>query len=137
MMKEEPRYGYYPWWPQDGNDWLHPEDVELARKIIPSTRIFRREGQQGPFEVLHYGDQRLRVHHTLWQEVQTEGFEVGDWIEVLSRGHRNTPRTATIREIRWDPHSPALRYQVQENCQPIAKFYTSEDLRHVEPTDTR
>ncbi|MCG8450572.1 MAG: hypothetical protein MI725_13470 [Pirellulales bacterium] len=134
-MKEQPRYGYYPWWPEDGNDWLHPEDVELARQIIPSTRVFRREGQQGPFDVLHYGDLRLRVLHTLWQEITSEGFEIGDWVEILSRGRRNTPRTATIREMRWDKRGRKLHYQVLENDQPIARSYTAEDLRHVEPTE--
>ena len=136
-MKEEPRYGYYPWWPEDGNDWLHPKDVELARQILPSTRVFRREGQQGPFVELHYGELRLRVRHTLWQEVSSEGFEIGDWIEVLSRGQRNTLRTAKIREIRWDVRSRALCYQVQENDLPIAKLYSAEDLRHVESTESQ
>lgn len=134
-MKTDPRYGYYPWWPEDGNDWLHPEDVELARRLIPSTRIFRRDGERGQFVVLHYGDLCLRVRRTLWQEVDSEGFELGDWVEVLSRGYRNTPRTGTIREMLWDGPSRGIRYQVLENDQPIAKLYSAEDLRHVEPTE--
>ncbi len=133
-MKTEPRYGYYPWWPEDGNDWLHPEDVELARKRIPSMRIFRRDDEQAPFGVLHYGDERLRVRCTLWQEVDWEGFEIGDWVEILSRGYRNTPRTGTICEMLWDAPGRGIRYQVMENGQPIAKQYSAEDLRHVEPT---
>ena len=134
-MKTDPKYGYYPWWPEDGNDWLHPEDVELARQLIPSLRVFRREGEQGPFVVLRYGDVRLRVQRTLWQEVQPEGIEMGDWVEVLSRGYRNTPRTGVIREIVWDDALRGLRYQISENGTPIARFYSAEDLRHVEPTD--
>lgn len=133
-LKEEPRYGYYPWWPEDGNDWLHPEDVELARQLIPSQRVFRRDGTSGQFLILHYGELKLRVLRTLWKEVDCEGFEIDDWVEVLSRGHRNTPRTATIREMHWDNKQRALTYLVQENDKPIAKQYYAEDLRHVEPT---
>lgn len=133
-MKTEPKYGYYPWWPEDGNEWLHPEDVELAREMIPSARVFRRDGEQGPFVVLHYGDVRLRVKRTLWQEVTNEGFEIGNWVEVLSRGFRNTPRTGTIREMIWDQYDRCLKYQITENDLPIAKEYSAEDLRHVEPT---
>ena len=136
-MKMEPRYGYYPWWPEDGDDWLHPEDVELAREWIPSPRVFRREGEQGEFVVLHYGDQQLRVRRTLWQEVRGEGFEIGDWVEVLSRGHRNTPRTGIIRERLYDTHDRCLLYQIWENDQPIPKRYRAEDLRHVEPTQAK
>ena len=43
-LKTDPKYGYFPWWPQDGNDWLHPDDVAIARSMIPSNRMFRRDG---------------------------------------------------------------------------------------------
>jgi hypothetical protein len=136
-LKTDPKYGFYPWWPEDGDDWLHPEDVDLARSLIPSPRVFRRDGQQDPFVVLHYGDLRLRVKRTLWQEVPPEGFEVGDWVEVLSRGQKNTPRTGVIREMHWEPRAHTLRYQIYEAGQPIAKTYSAEDLRHVEPRADR
>jgi hypothetical protein len=132
-MKVDPKYGYYPWWPENGNEWIHPEDVELAREMIPSARIFRRDGEQEPFVILHYGDMRLRVMRTLWQEVAWEGFEIGDWVEVLSRGFKNTPRTAIVREITWDAHARALRYQVAENDTLIPNLYGADDLRHVDP----
>jgi hypothetical protein len=136
MLKTDPKYGYYPWWPEDGDDWVHPEDVELARQLIPSPRVFRRDGTQGEFVLLHYGHQRLRVKRTLWQEVVTEGFEIGDWVEVLSRGYRNTPRTAIVQEITWDSNARAMRYQVLDNDRLIPNLYSAEDLRHVEPTQT-
>ena len=133
----EPRYGYYPWWPEDGDDWLHPEDVAFARQTLPSQRVFRREGQHGPFVILDYGELRLRVKRTLWQEVEGEGFEIGDWVEVLSRMGHNEPRTGVIRERVWDSHKQGLRYQIFDNGQPIANFYMAEDLRHVEPTSQK
>lgn len=136
-MKTDPKYGYYPWWPEDGDAWLHPEDVELGRSLIPSYRIFRRDGNEGPFGWLHYGEVRLRVKPTLWKEVSPEGFEIGDWVEVLSRGLQNTPRTAQIREMLWDPTARGLRYEVSEHGQPIPNQYASEDLRHLEPPQER
>ena len=134
MLKTDPKYGHYPWWPQDGDDWLHPEDVCLARSMLPGPRIFRREGTQGSYVVMSYGDIRLRVERTLWLEVAWEGFDIGDWVEVLARGHRNTPRTGTIREMLWDDHDRCICYQLLENDQPLAKRYMAEDLRHVDPT---
>lgn len=136
-MKIEPRYGYYPWWPEDGDEWLHPEDVEQARSMIPSTRVFRREGKQGPFVCLHYGEVTLRVKRTLWQEIDGEGFEIGDWVEVLSRGHRNTPRTGIITEMHWSGAQRRMHYRIVENDKPIPNDYSSDDLRHVEPTQAK
>ncbi len=137
-MKIDPRYGYYPWWPEDGDHWLHPDDVELARDRFPSMRIYRREApDDGEYDLLHYGDETLRIRPSLWQEVASEGFEIGDWVEVLSRGLRNTPRTGTIREMFWDRKDRAIRYQIMENNQPIAEQYTADDLRPIEPTNLR
>ena len=64
-----------------------------------------------------------------------EGFEIGDWVEVLSRGLRNTPRTGVIREMHYSTIDRCLLYQILENDQPIPKQYSATDLRHVEPTN--
>ena len=133
-LKTDPKYGHYPWWPEDGDGWLHPEDVAAARGMIPGPRIFRRDGEQGPLVVLHYGAVRLRVMRTLWQEVAWEGFDLGDWVEVLPRGMQNTPRTGTVREMHWDSHARAIRYFIDEAGQPIATAYEAADLKRVDPT---
>jgi hypothetical protein len=134
-LKVDPKYGCFPWWPEDGNDWVHPDDVALARSIIPSGRIFRRDHSDGEYLLMRYGDVTLRVRRTLWQEIEPEGFELGDWVEVLSRGLRNEPRTGVIREMLWDARSNVIRYFIAENEVPINDPYTRDDLRHVQPTE--
>lgn len=136
-LKLDPKYGYYPWWPQDGNDWVHPEDIELARKMIPSQRVFRREGSSEALVVLRYGDVRLRVRRTLWEEVEPEGFEIGDVVEVRSRGMKNEPRTGVIAEMLWDEQEVGLRYQIMDRDHVVETLYASDDLKHVEPSAPR
>lgn len=133
-LKIDPKYGCFPWWPENGNEWVHPEDVDLARSMIPSGRVFRRDGTAGDFLLLHYGDVTLRVRRTLWQEVEPEGFELGDWVEVLSRGMRNEPRTGTIRDVIWDDRNSVIHYYITANGVPINEAYTRDDLEHVDPT---
>ena len=133
-LKTDPKYGYFARWPQDGNDWLHPDDVALARTLIPSGRIFRRDGIDGAYQLLHYGDIRLRARPALWQEVSHEGFNIGDWVEVRSLGMRNEPRTGVIREVLWNERTRAIAYQITENNNPIADLYAREDLQPVDPT---
>jgi hypothetical protein len=131
-LKIDLKYGCFLRWPQDGNDWLHPDDVGQARTLIPSPRIFRRDGNDGEFHFLHYGNVTLRVRPTLWQEVSHEGFDIGDRVEVLSHGMRNESRTGIIREMLWDEGEKAIRYQISENEIPIADQYAREDLQRVE-----
>jgi hypothetical protein len=133
-LKTDPKYGCFPWWPQDGDDWIHPADVAAARAMIPSERVFRREGTSGEYMLLHYGRATLRVRPTLWQELPRAEFEIGQWVEVLSRGMLNAPRTGVIREMLWDERSQAVRYQISESGQPIEQFYGRDDLRPSEPT---
>jgi hypothetical protein len=132
-LKTDPKYGYFPHWPQDGDDWLHPEDVAIARTMIPSSRVFRRDGVADEYSVLHYGEVRLRARPALWKEVEPEGMEIGDWVEVISRGLLNEPRTGTIREILWDENERAIRYQILDAGQPIDTLYACEDLKRVGP----
>lgn len=134
-LKVDPKYGCFPWWPENGNDWVHPEDVATARSIIPSGRIFRRDAGHDDYLVMRYGDVALRVRRTLWQEIEPEGFEIGDWVEVLSRGLRNEPRTGIIREMFWDQRNNVIRYLISDNNVPINEPYTRDDLRHVQPTE--
>jgi hypothetical protein len=136
-LKTDPKYGYYPWWPEDGDDWIHPEDVEVARSLIPSGRVFRRDGEQGEMIVLHYGPQRLRVRRTLWKEVEPEGFDIGDMVEIAPRGMNNAPRTGVIREVLWDDDAGGLRYQITEAGVPLEKLYTRDDLLPVTPREDR
>ena len=132
-LKTDPKYGYFLRRPQDGNDWVHPDDVGTARSMIPSQRVFRRDGVVGDYCKLYYGDVTLRVKPALWQEVEPEGIEIGDCVEVISRGMLNEPRTGTIREILWDENARSIRYQISEAGQAIQNLYAREDLQRVEP----
>lgn len=134
MLKTDPKYGIYPWWPEDGNAWLHPDDVHAARRMIPSERVFCRDGSEGEYIVLHYGDVRLRVRRTLWLEVPWEGYNVGDWVEVMARGSKNEFRTGRIREMLWNAHAGVIHYQIEQAGSKVETLYTADDLRPVEPT---
>lgn len=138
-LKTDPKYGYYPWWPENGNEWVHPEDVELARSTIPSPRVWRRDGQHGDFVRLTYGNLALRVRRTLWRELRWEGFDLGDLVEIRTRGMTNEHRTGVISEMHWDDHAGCIKYQVHEPHEEIENptAYTTDDLKHVDVTDGR
>jgi hypothetical protein len=77
------------------------------------------------------------VKRTMWQEVPWEGFDIGDWVEVLSRGLLNEPRTGVIREMQWEPRARSIRYYIEENGKPLPNAYAVADLKHVEPPAPR
>lgn len=137
-LKTDPKHGHFPWWPEDGDAWVHPQDVELARSMIPSPRIWRRDGtvaadDQSEWVVMHYGETKLRVRRTLWREIEAEGFELGDLVEVRSRGMKNEPNTGTIRDMHWDDHAGVIRYWLTlADGTRLERAFGVDDFKHVD-----
>ena len=91
QLKRPATYGVFLRWPLDGTDWIHPEDVDRVRDVVPSARVLRRELRVDEYVVLSYGKLRIRVRPTLWQIVRTDGFDLGDMVEIRSRMGKNWP----------------------------------------------
>ncbi|TWT47729.1 DUF6960 family protein [Botrimarina hoheduenensis] len=136
-LKTDPKHGYFPWWPEDGDNWVHPQDVAVARSVIPSSRVWRREGIEPAtpedYVVMRYGSVQIRVRRTLWRELRSEGFEVGDMVEVRPRGMTNEPHTGHVRDVLWNEHEGRIEYfLLGVEGTPFEHAYTAQDLRHTE-----
>ena len=83
------------------------------RKLIPSTRVFRRTGREGAYVVLRYGDNRLPVKPTLQHALVGDGFDLGDQVEVCSQMGKNRPFLATICEMDWNAHFRVIYYRLR------------------------
>lgn len=140
-IKTDPKYGYFPWWPEDGNAWIHPDNVAAVRTMIPSPRIWCRDGvsdsaddSASAFVIMHYGKVQIRVRHTLWREIEPPVFNLGDVVEVRTRGMTNEPHTGHIREMHWDDRDDVVRYWLTlADGTLLERSYVADDLKPVEP----
>ena len=143
VSRVNPDFGFFPWWPEDGDSWVCPADITLARSIIPSERVWRREVDPEEFggnryEVLTYGVLRLRVRKTMWRTAPHEGINVGDWVEVLPYGIKNEPQTGKVREMLIDEETLQLSYQIQlGDGRNLDKRFPATDLRALGETGLR
>ena len=131
------KHGVFLWGSDQLSKWVHPDDLELAAKIIPGYRIFRREPcrdqedrDQG-YARISYGTQSLRVRPIVWLYVEPEGFAVGDRVEILSDQGKRQPGLATIQEMRWDRYRQTIGYTLRGNELHFRRVYASEELRHA------
>ena len=135
------RFGVYPWWPAEDDSWIHPDDVELCYRLIPSPRVFRREFLDQQYNRLTYGELILRVRPTMWLEVPTDGYLVGDRVEIRSEMGRRRPAIARIEDIFFCRRQQRLEYylSVQSNriSEPfeLTQFQPAFDLN--EPMNAR
>ncbi|QEG21850.1 hypothetical protein [Mariniblastus fucicola] len=129
-----PKHGFCLW-PEDGEDWIHPGDLEVARTLIPSKRIFRKEdcsdeilGRMGYVEY-SYGDVAFRGLPTLWHEVASEGYEIGDTVELKSGYGKLRPIIADIAGMFWNRHEQVIEYALIKNGVPQPNRYQSSQFR--------
>ena len=127
-----PRYGVYLWWPEKGLDWVHPADAELATTMIPGKRVFCRQDGQAPYSLLRYGQQPIRVKPTMWYEVESDGYDLGDLVEVKSKMGELKPRVATIADMLWNRHKRKIDYFLHSAGRRLIRSYRGDDLQLVQ-----
>lgn len=129
-----PDWGVFLRWPTDGDSWIHPEDVTVAKQLLPSSRVFRRQLWDGQFYHLQYGKLVIRVRPSLWLPVVDNDLEVGQQVEVLSRLHLNDPGIFRIADIWVSAESNVCEYTLHGTLLKLEKRFRREDLRplHIE-----
>ena len=129
-----PKHGFCLW-PEDGEDWIHPNDLEVARLLIPSKRVFRKEDCTDPilkrlgYVEYAYGDLSFRGLPTLWHEVVSDGYEMGDSVELKSGYGKLRPIITDIVGIFWNRHDQTIEYELIKNGVPQPKRYRSNQFR--------
>ncbi len=128
-LRRPPAFGVYLWWPEAGTNWIHPDDVPVAERWIPSDRVFCRVDGADGYSVLRYGHQEIRVRPTMWLEVSPDGYEVGDLVEVKSQMGRLAPFVATIMNMFWNRHRQAIEYELAESGQRLPRRYEVHEFQ--------
>ncbi len=124
-----PDWGAYLRWPIDGDDWIHPQEVELVRRLIPSRRVFRRSQWDGEYYHLHYGETSFRVRPSMWVRVPDIDLDVGQQVELLSCHQQNDPGIYRIADIYFVPASGQFEYALQGEELRLEHNFSRDELR--------
>lgn len=127
-----PDWGVYLRWPTEGNVWIHPDDVELAERLIPSRRVFKRFRWDGEFYWLAYGKLRLRVAPTMWLAVPGADIEVGNQVELLARHGENDAGIYRVRELLFASKRGELEFFLERGEMPLPNTFGREDIRPLQ-----
>jgi hypothetical protein len=126
---ELPDWGVYLTWPTDGQSWVHPADLSLALRLIPSRRVFQRTHWDRTFYQLRYGELSIRVRPTLWVQVAAVDLQVGQQVELLARNGTNDPGIFTIHDILFCPRKQAIEFSLTQRGMVLLRVVSREDLR--------
>lgn len=131
---ELPDFGVYLRWPIEGVDWIHPDDRAVAKGLIPSRKVLRREKWDGEYYWLRYGDQTIRVHPSMWVRVAETDLAVDQQVELLSCHGEHDAGIYRIAEIFFETKSQSIEYVLRRDRLEIPHFFQREDLRPLHVT---
>lgn len=125
MTTTDGQWGLYPWFEEHGPQWIHPDDLDAIRSLVPYGKVFRRCGNSGERIILSYGDQQFRVAAALFRPVPPLLYDIGDRVFFESQGRR---REGTIAEISWHFRESGPFFQLRSDGKLLSKRYWREDL---------
>jgi hypothetical protein len=131
-----PRHGVFFRWPeQPVEDWIHPDDMEVAAGMLPGGRIFQlaecedEADRKNGYSVISYGDTSIRVLPAMWLPVKDAGYKVGDRVEVLAKNRTKQPFIGTLAEVTYNPVTRRTEYRIEVRSMILKKKYFEEDFR--------
>ena len=135
QLKRVVKYGVCLWWSGQIPSWIHPDDIETAKRLVPSGRVFRREecenfaDRELGFSFLRHGDEGFRALPAIWMEIRHEGFELHDFVEVKSGYGKRFRGIGTIRDIIWNRQNGKIHYLLAINEQKVERPFLANELQ--------
>ncbi len=135
QLRRGPTFGVCLWWSDEKPFWLHPEDVEIAKKFIPGNRVLRRSecpnfaDRELGYSVFQYGESSFRALPAIWLEISSDGYELNDLVQVKSQYGRLNPVIATICDIRWNQNRRKIDYYLSVSGKQVSRVYASSEIK--------
>lgn len=129
MLAAFPQYGLFPRWPEEGQGWIHPADVSLVTRFIPSERVMRRDAFDGAFYHYRYGKHRFRLRPCLWLPVAAEGVDVDDEVETIGINGQRELFVGSVAGMYYVRRKGRLLYRLRRGDYVLPKLFLREHLR--------
>ena len=124
-----PDYGCVVRWPEDGEGFIHPDDVAVAAQCFPSERVLKRESFDGTFYHYRYGNTTFRLRPVMWLAVKDEGIDIGDPVEVIGIGMERDLFVARIWGMHFIRRKGRIVYRLRRSDQIVPQLYVRDHLK--------
>ncbi len=121
-------WGLYPWFQEQGEARIHPEDLQAFKNLKPYGKVFEQIGSIEEYIVLQYNKIKYRVKKDLFTVLPISPvFTFGDRVEDIN----HPDRVGTICDIEWHHKDKQFIYFIEINEKKSSKRYYDRDLtRH-------
>ena len=134
-LKILPKHGVCLWWPDDFETLVHPDDLKLASELVPSDRILEQRrcddeaDREAGYVAYHYNDLAFRARPSLWVELQSDGYLIGDQVQLRSEMGKRRPIVSEIIGIFWHRNRQRIEYTLSRLDLPLPKRFVAKEFR--------
>jgi Family of unknown function (DUF6960) len=126
MDFEPGKWCLYPWFLGDGVSYIHPDDLDDFKALMPYGKLFRCVGSDRDFIILERAGKHYRVMPSLARPVPDPAFRFGDRVRCLSGG---VEKRAVVREIIWHFNRNQPYFLLTIEGKKASRRYWSDELR--------
>lgn len=126
-----PDYGCIPRWPQNGQGFIHPDDVAIATQCFPSERVFRRHAFDGVYYHYNYGELSFRLRPCMWLPVRSDGIDIGDTVETTGVGLESELFIAQIWGMHFVRRKGCILYRLRRRDKLVSNLFHAGQLRQL------
>ena len=122
-------WALYPWFEENGEWLIHPDDLERMRAFRPHGVVFRVLGEDGKYVTICGGDQVFRVQREILKMIEPKEcwrFEVGDTVLV-----RFSKYSGVVSSIHWHQKESRPFYLLKVGGTIKSRRYGPEELEKI------
>lgn len=122
-------WALYPWFEENGEWLIHPDDLERMRAFRPYGVVFRVLGEDGKYVAICSGDQVFRVRREILKMIEPKEcwrFEVGDTVLVKASRY-----SGVVSSIHWHQKESRPFYLLEVGGTIKSRRYWPEELEKI------
>ena len=124
-----PDHGCFLRWPENGQGFIHPDDVAIATRLVPSNRVLRRDSFDDVYYHFSYGKLRFRLRPCMWLSIKHEGADIGDQIETVGTGLQQELFIANVWGMYYVRRKGCILYRLRRGNQMVPTLFTRQQFR--------
>ncbi|MEM0924582.1 MAG: hypothetical protein AAGJ83_00960 [Planctomycetota bacterium] len=129
LSPQLPDYGCFIRWPENGQSFMHPDDVPIANQLIPSPRVLKRTAFDGTYYHYEYGQLRFRLRPTMWRRLRTDGIDIADQVETIGLGLERDRFVADVWGMYFVERKGCILYRLKRAGRVVPRLYPADQLR--------